>query len=93
MDEKGEQHQSQAPQASPLDTVGAKLVALMPEAPNSIDASGSALVAPADHLVTRLVAPVSPQTIPGFIDPSADVVGSGADVVDGDDPHWGPRAA
>jgi predicted P-loop ATPase len=91
--EQQQQQQRQAPQQRPLDTVGAKLVALMPEAPNSIDASGSALVAPADHLVARLVAPVSPQTIPGFIDPSADVVGSGADVVDGDDPHWGPRAA
>ena len=65
LDEKGEQQQRQAPQASPLDTVGAKLVALMAETPNPSATSGSALVAPADHLVARLVAPVSPQTISG----------------------------
>ena len=59
------QQQHQAPQASPLDTVGAKLVALMAETPNTSDTSESALVAPADHLVARLVAPVSPQTISG----------------------------
>jgi hypothetical protein len=64
-EQQQQQQQRQAPQQCPLDTVGAKLVALMPEAPNSIDASGSALVAPADHLVARLVAPVSPQTISG----------------------------
>ena len=64
-DEKGEQQQDMEPQACPLDTVGAKLVALMAETPNPSDTSGSALVAPADHLVARLVAPVSPQTISG----------------------------
>ena len=69
-------------QPHPLDTIGANLVARMPKAPNSSDAKESALVAP-----------VSLRTIPGFVDPSADVVGSGSDVVDGDDPHWGPRAA
>jgi predicted P-loop ATPase len=95
LDEKGEQQhpqqQHQAPQQCPLDTVGAKLVALMAETPNPSDANGSALVAPPDHLVARLVAPVSPQTIPGWIDPSPEPSGSGADVVDGDDPHWPPR--
>jgi predicted P-loop ATPase len=64
-DEKGEQQQDMEPQACPLDTVGAKLVALMAETPNPSDTSGSALVAPPDHLVARLVAPVSPQTISG----------------------------
>ena len=60
----------------------------MAKAPNSSDAKESALVAGGDHLVARLVALVSPRTIPGFIDPSADAVGSGSDVVEGDDPHW-----
>ena len=59
------QQRHQAPQQCPLDTVGAKLVALMAETPNPSDTSGSALVAPCDHLVARLVAPVSPQTISG----------------------------
>jgi predicted P-loop ATPase len=57
------QQRHQAPQQCPLDTVGAKLVALMAETPNPSDTSGSALVAGDDHLVARLVAPVSPQTI------------------------------
>ena len=83
----------QALQPCPLDTDGANLVAHMAKAPNSSDAMEPALVAGDDHLVAPLVAPVSLRTIPGFVDPSADVVGSGSDVVDGDDPHWGPRAA
>ena len=57
------QQQGMEPQACPLDTVGAKLVALMAETPNPSDTSGSALVAGDDHLVAPLVAPVSPQTI------------------------------
>ena len=69
LDEKREQQhpqqQHQAPQQCPLDTVGANLVALMAETPNPSDANGSALVAGDDHLVARLVAPVSPQTISG----------------------------
>ena len=64
-EQQQQQQQRQAPQQCPLDTVGAKLVALMAETPNPSDTSGSALVAPADHLVARLVAPVSPQTISG----------------------------
>jgi hypothetical protein len=37
--------------------------------------------------------PLEVQTIPGWIDPCPASTGSGSDVVDGDDPHWGPRAA
>ena len=37
--------------------------------------------------------PLEVRTIPGWIDPCPASTGSGSDVVDGDDPHWGPRAA
>jgi hypothetical protein len=37
--------------------------------------------------------PLEVQTIPGWIDPCPASTGSGSDVVEGDDPHWGPRAA
>ena len=73
-----------------------KLVPLVAAAPNAIDTNGSqvpqdvaSLMAPA----TKLVAPVSPRTIPGFVDPTPSTVGSGADVdADGDDPHWPARS-
>jgi predicted P-loop ATPase len=74
-----------------LDIVGAKLVALMPETPNPSSASRSADMAPTESVVAPVVAPVSLQTIPGWIAPSPDPIGSGADVDGGDDPHWPPR--
>jgi hypothetical protein len=50
-------------------------------------------VAPLSPLAPSIGDPLEVQTIPGWIDPCPASTGSGADVADGDDPHWGPRAA
>ena len=50
-------------------------------------------VAPLSPLAPAIGDPLEVQTIPGWIDPCPASTGSGSDVVEGDDPHWGPRAA
>jgi hypothetical protein len=50
-------------------------------------------VAPLSPLAPAIGDPLEVQTIPGWIDPCPASTGSGSDVVEGDDPHWGPRVA